>query len=72
MIGIAESLDIVTTAEGVETEDQFSAVKTLHCVEVQGYLFSQPCPAWEIAAMLALQNPDPAVVAKPALDAVTG
>ena len=58
--GIAESLKIVTTAEGVETEAQFSAVKHLRCVEVQGYLFSQPVPSHEIAAMLAVDNTDAA------------
>ena len=53
--GIAESMAISTTAEGVETEDQFTAVTEAGCTEVQGYLFSQPRPASEIAAMLDLE-----------------
>jgi EAL domain-containing protein (putative c-di-GMP-specific phosphodiesterase class I) len=54
--GIAESMAIATTAEGVETEDQFAAVVGARCNEVQGYLFSRPRPASEIAAMLVREK----------------
>src|SRR5262249_17137095 len=43
--GLARSLDIVTTAEGVETEEQLALVRSAGCNQVQGYLFSRPCPA---------------------------
>jgi diguanylate cyclase (GGDEF)-like protein len=43
--GLARSLDVVTTAEGVETIEQLLLVRSAGCNQVQGYLFSQPCPA---------------------------
>jgi predicted signal transduction protein with EAL and GGDEF domain len=51
--GLARSLNIVTTAEGVETEEQYSLVRAAGCNHVQGYLFGKPGPAkalpWKIA-----------------------
>lgn len=43
--GLASSLGMVTTAEGVERSDQLSQLKEEGCVQVQGYLFSQAMPA---------------------------
>ena len=42
-----------TTAEGVETNAQLQAVIDQGCTEVQGYLFSKPRPANEIARFVA-------------------
>ena len=50
--GIAGSFHMVTTAEGVETEDQRAIVTALGCTEMQGHLFSAARPASEIMAML--------------------
>ena len=36
------SLGMMTTAEGVETIEQFDRLKAEGCTEVQGYLFSPP------------------------------
>jgi EAL domain-containing protein (putative c-di-GMP-specific phosphodiesterase class I) len=36
------SLDMKTTAEGVETEEELQTLKEEGCTEVQGYLFSKP------------------------------
>ena len=52
--GIAASMGIRTTAEGVETEEQFACAATAGCDEVQGYLFSPPRPSGDIAAMLEI------------------
>ncbi len=41
-----------TTAEGVETPFQFEKVRALGCTEMQGYLFSPPKPARELARLL--------------------
>ncbi|MDP3897422.1 MAG: EAL domain-containing protein [Mesorhizobium sp.] len=49
-IGI--SLNMATTAEGVETRDQFERVKSEGCTQVQGFLFGKPRPAAEIPALL--------------------
>jgi diguanylate cyclase (GGDEF)-like protein len=40
--GLARHLGISTTAEGVETRQQFQQVKALGCSEMQGFLFSPP------------------------------
>ncbi|MDB5522277.1 MAG: hypothetical protein JWM58_40 [Rhizobium sp.] len=49
---IGVSLGMLTTAEGVETREQFERVKNEGYTEVQGYLFSQPRPAGEIAELI--------------------
>jgi EAL domain-containing protein (putative c-di-GMP-specific phosphodiesterase class I) len=53
-------MGIGTTAEGVETEEQFAIVKAAGCDEAQGYLFSPPRPSREITEML-LGDVTPAV-----------
>ncbi len=50
--GLGQTLGITTTAEGVETEDQLQKMIAYRCTEVQGYLFSRPVPASEVAMML--------------------
>jgi EAL domain-containing protein (putative c-di-GMP-specific phosphodiesterase class I) len=39
---IATSMNMTTTAEGVETEEQMAKIRALGCTEMQGYLFSRP------------------------------
>ena len=46
--GLAATLGMVTTAEGVEREDQLAELKREGCTEVQGYLFSRPMPVGQI------------------------
>jgi EAL domain-containing protein (putative c-di-GMP-specific phosphodiesterase class I) len=53
VVGIAADRNMITTAEGVETEQQRDNVQMLGCTQMQGYLFSKPRPAQEIRAMLA-------------------
>ncbi|WP_052402781.1 sensor domain-containing protein [Muricoccus aerilatus] len=50
---LCSALDMTTTAEGVETEEQFAALRRQGCDEAQGYLFSRPQPAADVPAMLA-------------------
>jgi diguanylate cyclase (GGDEF)-like protein/PAS domain S-box-containing protein len=50
---IGSSLKMTTTAEGVETREQFDRIKSEGCTEVQGYFFSPPKPAADIARVLA-------------------
>ena len=40
---LGRSLDIVTTAEGVETEEQLELLRAAGCTQAQGYLFGWPC-----------------------------
>ena len=48
---LCERLGMTTTAEGVETEDQLQRLYAGNCTEAQGYLFSKPRPANEVAAL---------------------
>ncbi len=57
--GLAVSLQMITTAEGVETEDQRAIVTELGCTEMQGYLFSAARPASEILDLLISCQPKP-------------
>ena len=50
---LGTSLGIVTTAEGVETEEQLELVRRAGCTEMQGYLASPPRPAAEAAEFIA-------------------
>jgi diguanylate cyclase (GGDEF)-like protein/PAS domain S-box-containing protein len=45
--GMSRSLDIEITAEGVETEAQYTRLKEEGCSHFQGYLFGRPQPADE-------------------------
>ena len=49
--GLGSSLGITTTAEGVETIDQLNQVGAEGCTEVQGYFFSPPRRASELAGV---------------------
>jgi EAL domain-containing protein (putative c-di-GMP-specific phosphodiesterase class I) len=42
MIDLTRSLNMVNTAEGVETEEQHVALRKLGCAQLQGYHFSKP------------------------------
>jgi len=57
VIAMGSGLGIATTAEGVETVEQFKRLKLEGCTEVQGYLFSPPRPAVEIKGLLTSINP---------------
>jgi diguanylate cyclase (GGDEF)-like protein len=46
--GLGRSLDVGTTAEGVETMEQLMFLRTAGCQLAQGYLFSRPVPAPEL------------------------
>jgi len=51
-IAMAHKLGKNVIAEGVETEAQMSFLRRHDCDQMQGFLFSRPCPPDEIAAML--------------------
>ncbi|MBP5312891.1 MAG: EAL domain-containing protein [Clostridia bacterium] len=52
MIRIAEAFEVPTIAEGVETEEQVTALKRMGCDIIQGYYFSRPLPADEFEAFV--------------------
>jgi len=49
---LGHSFSMEITAEGVETEDQFSFLRSLGCDEIQGYFFSRPLPGEELEVFL--------------------
>jgi diguanylate cyclase (GGDEF)-like protein/PAS domain S-box-containing protein len=61
--GLAKGLNMISTAEGVETKEQLETVQSLGCTEVQGYLFSRPRPAKEVGQFLADYATKPSAVA---------
>lgn len=52
IIALARTLGMTTIAEGVETEAQLGYLRSVHCKEMQGYLYSRPLPAAEFSALL--------------------
>jgi len=44
VIALCEELGVVTVAEGVETPEQLSALRSLGCNQAQGFLIGQPAP----------------------------
>jgi diguanylate cyclase (GGDEF)-like protein len=45
---LGRTLDIVTTAEGVETKEQLELLRAAGCTQAQGYLFGRPCAATQL------------------------
>ncbi len=57
IVGMARSLGMHTTGEGVETASQARLLQLTGCSQVQGYLFGRPCPAEAIGtAMRSIQT----------------
>jgi predicted signal transduction protein with EAL and GGDEF domain len=62
VVALAGSLDMTTTAEGVETEDQLAELRRHGCTDVQGYLFGKPiwaAEARQLATRFAAAHPEP-------------
>ncbi|WPO38981.1 putative bifunctional diguanylate cyclase/phosphodiesterase [Tardiphaga sp. 42S5] len=51
--GLASSFRMTTTAEGVETQQQRDLVAALGCTEMQGFLFSHPKTAKDLARLFS-------------------
>ncbi len=57
MVALASDLDMQTTAEGVETQDELLLVRQLGCSLVQGYIFGRPMPPEDACALAAKATP---------------
>lgn len=57
IITIGQSLNLIVIAEGVETKEQFELLRSMNCPVIQGYYFSRPIPADEIAAWMQTALP---------------
>jgi EAL domain-containing protein (putative c-di-GMP-specific phosphodiesterase class I) len=63
VLTLARTLDIATTAEGVETAEQFQLLRLAGVMSLQGYLFQRPCPLSEIDFGASFDGPRIAAVA---------
>lgn len=55
VVAMAQSLDMTTTAEGVETEEEAQLIRQLGCDKIQGYYFGRPMTS-EDALKLFVQS----------------
>jgi diguanylate cyclase (GGDEF)-like protein len=56
IVRLSHSMGKTVVAEGVEDEAQLSAIRWLKCDIAQGYLFSRPIPAQDVATFLLRQT----------------
>ena len=56
IIAMADSLNMHVVAEGVESREQIDFLKQRGCKQYQGFYFSKPPPALEIAEKLKQSN----------------
>jgi diguanylate cyclase (GGDEF)-like protein len=63
VISLGKSLDMKTTAEGVETAEQMELLRAEGCTQIQGYLISKAIPASEISVLAARNGVPPRLVA---------
>ena len=52
ILKMAQSLDLETVAEGIETENQLKHLCNLGCDLIQGYYFSRPVPENEVVGVI--------------------
>jgi diguanylate cyclase (GGDEF)-like protein len=52
IVGLCDSLDLVTVAEGIEEKHQLDVLIGLGCLAGQGYLFARPAPSAQFVLML--------------------
>jgi EAL domain-containing protein (putative c-di-GMP-specific phosphodiesterase class I) len=55
IIRMAHDLDLVVTAEGIETQEQQQLLKLMDCDLIQGYYYSKPLTENDFVAMLKQQ-----------------
>jgi EAL domain-containing protein (putative c-di-GMP-specific phosphodiesterase class I) len=56
IIVMAQSLNLVVIAEGVESEEQTSFLENLDCDQIQGNIFSSPVLPLQVTGMLNTQK----------------
>ncbi len=56
---LGRSLDIITVAEGVETEEQLTLLRAAGCTQAQGYLLGRPVPAADLSFDVEMDSTHP-------------
>ena len=62
IIAMANKLNIISIAEGVETKEQYEFLTREGCTEIQGYYLTQPLPQEAITEFLRHPIPDAEVI----------
>jgi diguanylate cyclase (GGDEF)-like protein/PAS domain S-box-containing protein len=56
VIAMADSLEMTTTAEGVEDAEEAELIRKLGCTKIQGYYFGRPMPGKDARALFARRD----------------
>lgn len=59
VVAMADSLEMSTTAEGVETEAELEMIRSLGCRKIQGYFFGRPMSAADAGKLLQRRHVQP-------------
>ena len=65
VVALGNSLGMVTCAEGVETGEQLSYLRSEGCVEMQGYYYSKPKPLADVVTMMRATHAKLAIPLQP-------
>jgi diguanylate cyclase (GGDEF)-like protein len=57
VVAMCDSLEMTTTAEGVETASEAAMIRDMGCTKIQGYYFGLPMPAAEALAVAQRSKP---------------
>jgi diguanylate cyclase (GGDEF)-like protein/PAS domain S-box-containing protein len=63
ILAMGRSLDVDIIAEGIETEEQLTIIRKLHCAEIQGFLSGKPMPGEMVGPYLLRRNAPSSVTA---------
>ena len=53
IVTLAKSMNMETTAEGVETQDEIELIRELGCSHIQGFVYGRPMPGDQVIKLLA-------------------
>lgn len=56
VVAMADSLEMTTTAEGVESPEEAEMIRNMGCTKIQGYYFGRPMPASDARHLFARQG----------------
>lgn len=59
VVAMADSLEMSTTSEGVETQSELEIVRQLGCRKIQGFYFGRPMPAQDAAKLFYRRSSNP-------------